>query len=137
MGHDDREPKQNPQFLRWHSFFMLDLQVCYPWGYLENSELRLLPRMQSMNHIYSDIDSKAFDDESHSSVWFGGALRHTTCNLSTNAIGQDDAEHKNKIKFLITENLPFVRLVGSCEDLNVYQIPVHVYSDKINMKLNT
>lgn len=129
MNHDDRLPRTSSQYLRWNSFFILDLQVCYPWDFSENSELRLVPRMQGMNHIYSDIDDKAFDDDTNASCWFGGALRHTTCNLSTNETGTDDTQHKNKMKFLVSENLPFVRLAGTSEDLNTYQIPVHVYSD--------
>ncbi|XP_035233359.1 uncharacterized protein LOC118205176 isoform X2 [Stegodyphus dumicola] len=125
MAHD-RMSRPNPQYLRWNSFFILDLQVCVPWGH---ADPRLQPRIQSMNHIYSDVDGKVFDEDSVTSSWFGGPLRHTSCNLSISGSATDDTQHRNKIKFLIAENLPLVRLVGSYEETNAYQLPVHAYSD--------
>lgn len=119
----ERLQRLNP-LIRWNAFFILDLQVCYSIEIDGAVDLRLSPRIQGMNHVYSDVDSKPIDNETLTSLWFGLALRHTTSKLSTN-----DVNHKNKIRYIIASNLPFVRIVGSVNDLNTYQIPVHVYSE--------
>ncbi|XP_055939531.1 uncharacterized protein LOC129969130 isoform X1 [Argiope bruennichi] len=131
MTYDDNMPRANQHFLRWNSFFILDLQICFPWGI---SEPRLEPRIQAMNHIYSDIDQRAFEDDVTGSSWFGVALRYSTCNLAPSA---DEGQYRQKIKFLLAENVPLIRIVGSVEDMNTYQLPVHVFSDThLNLKKN-
>ncbi|GFU25126.1 RRM domain-containing protein [Nephila pilipes] len=129
MGYDDTVSRSNQNYIRWNSFFILDLQVCFPWGI---SEPRLEPRIQSMNHIYSDIDQRAFEEDGSS--WFGIALRYSTCNLAPSG---EESQYWKKIKFIMGENLPLVRLIGSYEDINNYQLPVHVFSEThVNLKKN-
>ncbi|GFS62893.1 RRM domain-containing protein [Trichonephila inaurata madagascariensis] len=131
MSYDDNIPRPNQHYLRWNSFFILDLQICLPWGI---SEPRLEPRIQSMNHIYSDIDQRAFEEDGSGSSWFGVALRYSTCNLAPSG---DENQYWKKIKFIMGENLPLVRLVGSYEDINTYQLPIHVFSEShLNIKKN-
>ncbi|XP_015924977.1 uncharacterized protein [Parasteatoda tepidariorum] len=122
MSHDDRNFRATTQYVKWNSLFVLDLQICYPWGH---SDPMIEPRIQGMNHIYSDIDSKAFEEGRSS--WFGTVLRHSVGSLTTG-----DAYpllHRNKVNYLINSDLPFIRIVGSYEDINNYQIPIHAYSD--------
>lgn len=119
----ERLQRLNP-LIRWNAFFILDLQVCYTIDVNGVVDFRLSPRIQGMNHVYSDIDNKPVDNETLTSLWFGLALRH-----STNKLGTNDVNHKNKIRYIIASNLPFVRIVGSVDDLNSYQIPVHVFSE--------
>ncbi|KAG8191268.1 hypothetical protein JTE90_003279 [Oedothorax gibbosus] len=136
MTYDDglTRTNNNQHFLRWNSFLVLDLQICFPWDCSAASEPRLEPRIQGMNHIHSDLDPKA---EEGSASWFGVALRHSTISLAPMGSVSEETQHRNKVKFLVAEGLPFVRLAGSCDDINTYQLPIHVYSEnKANLKTN-
>ncbi|XP_054721230.1 uncharacterized protein LOC129231010 [Uloborus diversus] len=130
LSHNDGA-QSSSQSIQWNSFFVLDLQVCRPWLHLEP---KLTPIIQGMNHIYSEVNPHVFEEE-HSTTWFGDPVRYgatmiSACSASSKTAALDVVNHQNKIKFIVMENIPIIRLVGSRDGLNGYKIPIHVYSGR-------